>query len=160
MKKKNVNLEHKGPKNVILVIHGLQKLFMQSWIQRMICMKKRWLKEFTVTTIDGKSCRFIFLNLLRRAEFLCKSVVAKDIMDTALKLLRNYFAKRLLLFHIRDTKNTWNCQPEAARLILASFIGFISRWRLKPNMEMLLIQCIYKEVDHLLSTSALLLQLI
>lgn len=33
VKKKYVNLEHKGPKNVILVIHGSQKLFMQSSVE-------------------------------------------------------------------------------------------------------------------------------
>lgn len=58
---------------------------------------------------------------------ICGRAVSKDIMDMALKLLRNYFAKRVLLFHIRGTKNTRNCQPEPARLILASFIGFISQ---------------------------------
>lgn len=37
---------------------------------------------------------------------ICGRAVSKDIMDMALKLQRNYFAKRVLLFHIRGTKNT------------------------------------------------------
>lgn len=36
---------------------------------------------------------------------ICGRAVSKD-MDMALKLPRNYFAKRVLLFHIRGTKNT------------------------------------------------------
>lgn len=62
-----------------------------------------------MTTIDGKKLQVYLLKFIVACRVLmqiCGRAVSKDIMDMALKLPRNYFAKRVLLFHIRGTKNT------------------------------------------------------